>query len=627
MWFFHHGRPYKAFSVGIAPIRADQIVIFILSIPQAGGNTMHRTKHTLFAMLSILALLITACTGDNGASAPIATATIGPRADAIQISIVYAPESDLYLASAIVQFNQAYAEGRNPLTGQALAAGEKPIYITGKTGSSGTVMQGIVNAILAPNNANVERPTIYAPSVSHWLALANYQAGRDLFDLNNSPATALAPVVMAIWESRLEALKRANPGEEIGWKHLLEVINNPKGWEAYGFTGRQTVYYGHTDPYISSTGLSTLIAEFYASAFYNAGIPVRRLSLNEVRNAKVQEGVRAIESLIKHYSRRTTEFKEYIAQGPDYLDFVALEENDLIYINQGKTSYRPPERLVALYPAEGTFWHEHPFAIPNTDWVTPEQREAAKVFTQFILSAPIQQTVLTSGFRPANPDVPLGYPIVQELGVDPNQPKTVLEVPDPAVVAEIQQSWSFVKKQADIWLVIDISGSMRDNDKIGQARKAALAFLDGVERQSRIGLIVFAEKPQVIVTLDDYEKNKPRLTEAIQGLTAGGGTALYDALLASLSEFDVAGDAGRIRAVVVLSDGQDTESISKLNDVNRAVAGSREDNNPVIVIAVAYGQDADVQSLNSIARASSTKVQSGDPKDIQAVLQVISSYF
>ena len=112
----------------------------------------------------------------------------------------------------------------------------------------------------------------------------------------------------------------------------------------------------------------------------------------------------------------------------------------LIYINQGKTAYKPPERLVALYPTEGTFWHEHPFAIPNTDWVTPEQRDAARVFTQYILSETIQQKTLAAGFRPANPKVPLGYPIVPELGVDPNQPATVLDVPDPSVIAAVQQS-------------------------------------------------------------------------------------------------------------------------------------------------------------------------------------------
>jgi hypothetical protein len=47
----------------------------------------------------------------------------------------------------------------------------------------------------------------------------------------------------------------------------------------------------------------------------------------------------------------------------------------------------------------------------------------------------------------------------------------------------------------------------------------------------------------------------------------------------------------------------------------------------VVVIPVAYGGDADINALNSIARASATRVQSGDPENIQQVLQIISSYF
>src|SRR5260221_11070386 len=299
------------------------------------------------AFTLMLAILLSACDTKQSAT-PAGAPTAGASANAIQISIIYAPESDSYLKDAINNFNQAYASGKNPITGAALAANEKPIYVTGKSGSSGTVMQGIVNALIAPNNSNVERPTIFEPSVSHWLALANYQSGRELFDLANSPATANAAVVMAIWESRLKAIQKKNPGQEIGWQQLLSVLNNPNGWEDYGFTGRKTGYYGHTDPFVSSTALSTLIAEFYASARYNANFTGRKLALQEVNDQKVQDGVRNIEALIKHYSSRTTEFKEYIAQGPEYLDFVALEENDLIYINQGKTQYKPPERLVAL---------------------------------------------------------------------------------------------------------------------------------------------------------------------------------------------------------------------------------------------------------------------------------------
>jgi Ca-activated chloride channel family protein len=579
-----------------------------------------------FVFVLLIVLLATSACQQSSTSGS-ATATAGPSANAIQISIIYAPESDAYLKDAIAQFNQAYQSGHNPVTGAALASDEKPIFVTGKSGSSGTVMQAIVNAVIAPNNASVERPTIFEPSVSHWLSLANYQVGRDLFDLTNSPATALAPVVMAIWESRLKALQAANPGQEIGWKQLLAVMNDPKGWEAYGFTGRRTVYYGHTDPFISSTALSTLIAEFYASARYNAGFTGRRLTQTEVNDERVQAGVRSIEALIRHYSKRTTEFKEYIAQGPNYLDFVALEENDLIYINQGKTQYRPPEKLVALYPAEGTFWHEHPFAIPNADWVTAEQRDAAKVFTQYVLSEPVQQAALANGFRPANSNVALSYPIVSDLGVDPKQPRTVLDVPDPQVLSAVQQSWSYVKKQADVWLMIDISASMKDEDKIGQAQKAALAFLESLEPQNRIGLIVFNGEVNVTVPLDSYENNKPRMREAINSLLASGSTALYDAIIQSVQQFGSGTDTNRIRAVVVLSDGQDTTSKLALRDALASINATHEDINPVLVIPVAYGKDADIQSLNAIARASSTKVQSGDPSNISSVLEIISSYF
>ncbi len=559
--------------------------------------------------------------GDGGVSKP---------SNAIEISILYAPESKLYMPDAIDNFNRSYANGINPLTGEKLAKDEKPIFVTGEPGSSGTVHQGIINAFIAPNNANVAKPTIFAPSVGHWLALVNYQTGRQVFDLADSPSTALAPVVMAIWESRLQALEQANGGALVGWEELLGVMQSPNGWADYGIGGeRTTVYYGHTDPYVSSTALSTLIAEFYASAKYNAGnTNLRRLSMQEVQNPDVQQGVRDIENLIKHYSSRTTEFKEYIAQGPDYLDFVALEENDLIFINQGKTNYQPPEKLVALYPKEGTFWHEHPFGIVNADWATDEQRAAAKIFTEYIRGKDVQQKILESGFRPVNPDVPLGYPIVPELGVDPNQPATVLDEPDPDVIAAVQTSWQYVKKQADVLLVMDTSGSM-SGSKMDQAREAAQAFLDNMPSQNRVGMIKFNQDVTLAMPLASFEGASTTIRQQVDALEADGDTALYDAIIEAVTLVRTNDDGGdnRIKAIIVLSDGKDTASFNSLNDVVSTINDAHSDRNPVLVIPVAYGGDADINALNAIARASSTKVQSGDPNDIQKVLEIISSYF
>ncbi|MFQ3658157.1 MAG: extracellular solute-binding protein, partial [Anaerolineae bacterium] len=413
-------------------------------------------------VLSVLVALavLAGCTGDGGGSSSAAPA------NAIEITIIYAPESADYLPTIMNQFNESYRQGINPVTGQRLAAGERPIFITGRDGSSGTVMQGIVNAVLTPNSENVARPTIFQPSVRHWLALANYQARRELFDLADSPATANAPVVMAIWESRLRAIQQTVGYDNIGWEELLMVMNSANGWQDFGLpNARRTVFYGHTDPFVSSTGLSTLIAEFYAAA-RSVGINERTLSLSTVNNEEVRAGVRAIEQLIRHYSTRTTEFKNYIAQGPDYLDFVALEENDLIAINRGLTAYQPPERLVALYPKEGTFFHDHPMAIVNANWVTDEQRAAARIFIDYVRLPAQQEYIMGFGFRPVIAGVPLGFPFEAQYGVTKEGPSVLLDPPPPDVIAAVQNTWEFVKKQADIILLIDVSGSMAQDNKL-----------------------------------------------------------------------------------------------------------------------------------------------------------------
>ncbi|MFN8565526.1 MAG: extracellular solute-binding protein [Anaerolineae bacterium] len=579
-------------------------------------------KILLVVMLAALA----AC--DIGGSSQTATQTASNCAGgATEISIIYAPESDQYMPQVMEDFNRAFAQGKNPVTSANLASGEKPICITGVPGSSGTIMQGIINAVIAPNNQNVARPTIFEPSVSHWLALANYQTGRQLFDLADTQATALAPVVMAIWESRLQAIQNTIGRQEVGWQDLLDVLHSPNGWEDYGISGRRTVFYGHTDPLVSSTALSTLISEFYASARAN-GFTERRLTLDEVRNADVQQGVRDIEDLIRHYSSRTTEFKEYIAQGPQYLDFVALEENDLIYINRGLTEYKPPEKLVALYPSDGTFWHEHPMGIVSADWTTQEQRDAARVFVNYVLTPDVQRAIMAQGFRPANPDVPLDFPFVAENGIDPNQPSAVLDVPAPEVIAAIQQSWSFVKKQADVMLLIDVSGSMGNDGKIDQAREAALAFLDRMEPTNRVGLMIFSDQIELRVPLAISDRRRINWQSHIKSLRAGGGTELFQAVAQAASAFGDSSGENCIRAIVLLSDGADTgDQGYSLNDAISAVEASSGDLNPVILIPVAYGADADINALNSLARASNAKVQSGDPQSILGVLQIISSYF
>jgi Ca-activated chloride channel family protein len=553
------------------------------------------------------------------------------------VFIVYSPESQTYMPRIIQAFNTASAAGRNPVTGQNWASGQRPIYMRGQdptTGSSGTVAQGVINSFIAPNNENVYHPTIFQPSVSHWLELINFQTGRQVFNVAESRATALSPVVIGMWESRLEAIKRTLNKDTISWQDLLAVLESPNGWEDFGIAGgRRAVYYGHADPNHSSTALSTALAEFSACAQRAGVLDSRRLTLDAVNNAEVQACVREIETLVRHYSDRTEDFLEYIARGPDYLDMLAMEETDVICLNRGaqqgdETCNKPSERLIAIYPEEGTLWHEHPFGIVNADWVTPEQQEAARIFTDFVLTPEMQRIILSEGFRPANADVPLDFPFVPENGIDPAQPTTVLSVPSADVLVAIQSSWALVKKQADVMLLMDVSGSMSNDGKMEQAIEAALRFVDGLEPTTRVGLTVFSDEYRTLIPLGNLETVRETLTANIRSVRADGGTELFQSVARAVTEMTEVDAGDRIRAVVLLSDGADTgDQGYTLNDAVRAIQLSRDSVSPVILIPVAYGGDADVNALNNLARTSATRVQSGDPSTINRLLEIISSYF
>jgi Ca-activated chloride channel family protein len=168
---------------------------------------------------------------------------------------------------------------------------------------------------------------------------------------------------------------------------------------------------------------------------------------------------------------------------------------------------------------------------------------------------------------------------------------------------------------------------MLDEDKIGQAKQAALAFLGNMDANNRVGLTVFNDRVQTLVPLGNFESVRSRIEDQINRINADGGTALFDSMYQVLTALNKETDDDRIRAVVVLSDGADTASTGSLNDALTAVEASHSELNPVIVIPVAYGSNADIGTLGSIARSSNTTVQSGDPKNILTVLQIISSYF
>ena len=141
--------------------------------------------------------------------------------------------------------------------------------------------------------------------------------------------------------------------------------------------------------------------------------------------------------------------------------------------------------------------------------------------------------------------------------------------------------------------------------------------------QNQVSLLTFNGQIEQVIPFQPLEVNVNNLHSAIEGLEADGGTALYDAVGAALKRLQ-AQDDQRIRAMIVLSDGQDTGSLTTLHALTQMDRGTQ---NPLLVFPVAYGSDADIGALNRLASYASTNVLSGDEAGIQALFTLLSSYF
>jgi hypothetical protein len=113
-----------------------------------------------------------------------------------------------------------------------------------------------------------------------------------------------------------------------------------------------------------------------------------------------------------------------------------------------------PFPVVALYPREGTFWADHPYAILELPSVAADQREGAEAFRTFLLSAERQRAALSRfGFRPADPGIALGAPLDAAHGLDPAQPKNVLPNPPVEVTRRALEGFESVKRPVSITFV------------------------------------------------------------------------------------------------------------------------------------------------------------------------------
>jgi len=518
-----------------------------------------------------------------------------PQVAASALTVACSPEKGLAFAALVERFNAQRFKTPDGQVMQVVSLQLDP--------------EAMLTAVLS-GNADFQAMT---PDSSVWLGQLDQAWGRQRGDeaatvVGETVRYAVSPVVIATWESL--AREMGWPERAISWQDLLARAQSDPNFR-----------WSHPST-SSASGLLATLAEFYAGAGKTRG-----LTIEDVKAQTTLDYVAALERTVRYYGQGNEPalIEQALKEGRAFLDAFVVQEQMVVYFN---TYRRDQERLVALYPVEGALWEDHPLALLETEGLTPFHRQVFARFRDFLLSTEAQQLILRHGYRPASLSIPLSgpdSPLTADNGVNPAEPKTALQIPGANVVQVVREVWWYTKRHTNVYLVVDTSGSMR-GEKLAQAQEALHVFLDQIQGDmERVGMIQFSSGVYNVIYLDELGHNRAALESAVDGLVAGGDTALLDAVYEAFTRLQDLGDTDRINAIVAMTDGRENNSSISLNTLVRRL--ERDSKVPVVIFCIAYGQDAEMDVLQAIAGPTGGQVYVGSLETIRDLYKILSTYF
>lgn len=138
------------------------------------------------------------------------------------------------------------------------------------------------------------------------------------------------------------------------------------------------------------------------------------------------------------------------------------------------------------------------------------------------------------------------------------------QVRDNGVLQQVDDV-SYGKLPIDVTVALDVSHSVTGN-ALERLRRGVRELMDDLGPQDRLKLVLFNMR---VMRTVDFTKDVKAVDRALQAVTAGGGTSLFDAVSVALVS---ASEADRRQLIVVFTDGNDSTSTTSgamLTDVAR----------------------------------------------------------
>ena len=284
-----------------------------------------------------------------------------------------------------------------------------------------------------------ERIHVWSPASSLYkdVFVLDWQSKHGSDPIIREENLALTPMVFVMWEERYQAF--LEKFKVVSFKTIGAALKEKGGWDAIAGKPEWGLFkFGHTDPNQSNSGLMTLVLMAYD---YNN--QCRDLTLKEILGLPFQDSLQGFERGVSGLVHSTgAMMKDMVLKGPSTYDALMVYEN--VAIDYLKNAEGRWGTLRVVYP-ERNAWNENPYYIIKSPWSAQDQREAANVFLEFLLSEPTQKESLVHGFRPGNPAVPIKFassPFVlyEQCGLKIDIP-TVCASPKAEVINNLLASW------------------------------------------------------------------------------------------------------------------------------------------------------------------------------------------
>ncbi len=155
------------------------------------------------------------------------------------------------------------------------------------------------------------------------------------------------------------------------------------------------------------------------------------------------------------------------------------------------------------------------------------------------------------------------------------------------------------RRPTHLTFLIDVSGSMRDYDKLPLAARSLEILVDQLRPEDTVGIVTYANDTRTVLEHTSAAR-RGEILSALDGLSAGGSTGMSDGLRMAYQHAVEEHRGGHTSRVVVLSDGDANVGETRWDEMLEHVASHVADGVTLSTIGLGTG-DLDDTTLEQLA--------------------------